>query len=69
VFGWAVAFEKAAVSCGLWKSSCEKAAVGKAEGRLVRGAVKLQAVCDIIVMPLVTYGYFGMKKYKFSPSK
>jgi hypothetical protein len=45
VFGWAVAFEKtAAVGCELWKSSCEKAVVGKAEDRLVRGVVKLQAV-------------------------
>jgi hypothetical protein len=53
VFGWAVAFEKDAVSCGLWKNSCEKVAVGKAEVRLVRGTVKLQAVCDILVMPLI----------------
>jgi hypothetical protein len=59
----------AVVSCGLWKSICEKAAVGKAEARLVRGTVKLQAVCDILVMPLITYGYFGMKNYKFFPSK
>jgi hypothetical protein len=41
VFGWAVAFEKTIVGCELWKSSCEKAVVGKAEGRLVKGAVKL----------------------------
>jgi hypothetical protein len=33
--------KKAAVGCELWKSSCEKAAVEKAEGRLVGGAVKL----------------------------
>jgi hypothetical protein len=35
VFGWAVAFAKAAVGCELWNSSCEKVAVGKAEDRLV----------------------------------
>jgi hypothetical protein len=35
VFGWVVAFAKAVVGCGLWKNSCEKAAVGKAEDRLV----------------------------------
>jgi hypothetical protein len=58
VFGWAVAFEKATVSCGLWKSSCEKAAVGKAKAHLVRGTAKLQAVCDILVLPVITYGYF-----------
>jgi hypothetical protein len=33
--------KKAAMGCELWKSSCQKAAVGKAEGRLVGGAVKL----------------------------
>jgi hypothetical protein len=57
VFGWAVTFEKAAVSYGLWKSSCEEAVVGKAEACLVRGTVKLQAICDILVMPLMTYGF------------
>jgi len=36
-----VAFEKAAMSCELWKSSCEKSAVEKAEDRLVGAAVKL----------------------------
>jgi hypothetical protein len=53
VFGWAVVFVKAAVSCGLWKSCCEKAAVGKAEYRLVRAAVrcgKLYAVGEIPVI-------------------
>jgi len=33
--------KKTAVGCELWKNSCQKAAVGKAEGRLVGGAVKL----------------------------
>jgi hypothetical protein len=35
VFGWSLTFEKAVVGCGLWKSSCEKVVVGKAEVRLV----------------------------------
>jgi hypothetical protein len=39
VFGWGAAFGKAIVSCGLWKTCCEKAAVGKAESHLVRAAV------------------------------
>jgi hypothetical protein len=36
VFGWVVAFAKAAVGCELWKSSCEKVAMTKAEDRLVQ---------------------------------
>jgi hypothetical protein len=47
VFGWAVAFGKAVVNCGLWKNCCEKAVVEKAEDRLVRTVVscgKLYAV-------------------------
>jgi hypothetical protein len=39
VFGWAVAFGNAVVSCGLWKSCCEKPTVGKAEDCLVTTAV------------------------------
>jgi hypothetical protein len=35
LFGFAVTFEKTAMSCGLWKSSCGKAVVQKAEDRLV----------------------------------
>jgi hypothetical protein len=34
-------FGKAAVSCGLWKSSYGKSAVGKAEAHLVKVALKL----------------------------
>jgi len=37
-----VDFKKAAVSCGMWKSCCGLRAMGKAESRLVRAAVKLQ---------------------------
>lgn len=41
--------EKATVNSGLWKSRCEKAAVGKAEGNLVGAAM----VKEITVMPLI----------------
>jgi hypothetical protein len=37
-----VAFEKAVAGCGLLKSSCEKAAVGKAEDRLVNQLLLLE---------------------------
>jgi hypothetical protein len=48
-------FGKAVVSCGLWKSCCEKAALEKAEDRLVRAVMscgKLYAVGEIPVIPL-----------------
>jgi hypothetical protein len=61
VFGWAVAFEKVFVGCGLWKSSCEKAAVGKAEDCLVRGAAKLQSVREVPVMPQNVWDMFICK--------
>ena len=41
LFGWAVAFEKVVVSCGLWKSCYELRAMGKIESRSVGAAVKL----------------------------
>jgi hypothetical protein len=68
VFGWAVTFGKAAVSCGLWKSYCEKAAVGKAEDRLVRVAVscgKLCAVGEIYIISLKVCGTVYKPKYSY----
>jgi hypothetical protein len=68
VFGWAVVFEKAAVSYGLWKSCCEKSAVEKAEDRLVRSAVsckKLYAVGEISVIPLKVCGTVYKPKYSY----
>jgi hypothetical protein len=68
VFGWAVDFEKAVVSCGLWKSCCEKADVGKAEDRLVRAVVscgKLCAVGKIPVIPLKVCGTVYKPKYSY----
>jgi hypothetical protein len=58
--------EKATVSCGLWKSRCEKAAVEKAEDRLVRAAVscgKLYAFGEILVIPLEVYETVYKPKY------
>jgi hypothetical protein len=49
VFGWSLTFEKAAVSCGLWKSYCEKVAVEKAEDHLVRAAVSCGKLCALWV--------------------
>jgi hypothetical protein len=61
-----MAFGKAAVSCGLWKSCCEKAAMGKAEDCLVRAAVscgKLCAMGEIPVIPLKVCGTAYKPKY------
>jgi hypothetical protein len=66
-----VVFEKAAVSCGLWKSCCEKAAAGKAEDRLVRTPVscgKLYAVGEIPVIPLNVCGTVYIPKYLYKPN-
>jgi hypothetical protein len=68
VFGWAVAFGKATVNCGLWKSYCEKTAMGKAENHLVRAAVrngKLYAVAEISVIPLKVCGTVYIPKYSY----
>jgi hypothetical protein len=68
VFGWAVAFEKATVSCGLWKNCCENAAVGKAEDRLVRAAVscgKLCAMGEIPIIPLKVCRTIYIRKYSY----
>jgi hypothetical protein len=68
VFGWAVTFAKTAVSCGLWKSCCEKAIVGKLENRLVRAAMscrKLCAVGEIPVIPLKACGPVYIPKYSY----
>jgi hypothetical protein len=68
VFGWTVIFGKAAVSCVLWKSCCEKAAVGKAEDRLVKAAVscgKLCAVAEIPVISLKVCGTVYKPKYSY----
>jgi hypothetical protein len=35
VFGWAVVFAKAVMSCGLWKICCEKTVVRKVEDCLL----------------------------------
>jgi hypothetical protein len=67
VFGWAVAFAKAAVSCGLWKSCCEKAAVRKVEDRLV-SCGKLYAVGEITVIPLKICGTIYIPKYPYKPN-
>jgi hypothetical protein len=48
-----VAFGKAAVSCGLWKSCCEKAAVEKVEDRLVRAAVSCGKLCVVGEKPVI----------------
>jgi hypothetical protein len=68
VFGWAVTFGKAAGSCGLWKSCCEKATMGKTEDGLVRAAVsygKLCAVGEISVIPLKVCGTVYIPKYSY----
>jgi hypothetical protein len=68
VFGWAVTFGKAVVSCGLWKSCYKKTAVGKAEDRLVRATVscgKLYAVGEIPVIPLKVCGTVCKSKYSY----
>jgi hypothetical protein len=68
VFGWAVIFGKAVVSCGLWKSCCEKTVVGKAEDHLLRAAVscgKLCAVGEIPVIPLKVCGTVYKPKYSY----
>jgi hypothetical protein len=68
VFGWAVAFGKAAVSCGLWKNCYGKAAVGKIEDLLVRAAVscgKLCAVGEIPVVSLKVSGTVYIPKYSY----
>jgi hypothetical protein len=48
-----VAFGKAVVSCVLWKSCCEKAAVEKAEDRLVRAAVSCGKLCVVREIPVI----------------
>jgi hypothetical protein len=61
-------FGKATVSCGLWKSCCEKATVEKAENRLVRAAVscgKPCAVGEIPVIPLKVCGTVYKPKYSY----
>jgi hypothetical protein len=61
-----VVFEKAVVNCGLWKTCCEKSAMGKAQDRLVRAAVscgKLCAVGEIPVIPLKVCGTVYKLKY------
>jgi hypothetical protein len=71
VFGWIMAFGKAALSCGLWKNCCEKAVVGKAEDRLVRAAVscgKLCAVGKIPVIRLKVCGSVYIPKYSYKPN-
>jgi hypothetical protein len=68
VFGWAVIFAKTAVSCGLWKSCCEKSAVEKAEDRLVRAVVssgKLCTVGEILVILLKVCGTIYIPKYSY----
>jgi hypothetical protein len=67
-FGWAVAFRKAAVSCGLWKNCCEKAVVEKAENRLIRAVVscgKLFAVGEIPIISLKICGTVYKPKYSY----
>jgi hypothetical protein len=71
VFGWVVIFGEAVVSCGLWKSCCEKAAVGKVEDRLVRVAVtcgKLCAVGEIPVIPLKVCETAYILKFSYKPN-
>jgi hypothetical protein len=71
VFGWAVAFAKVAVSCGPWKSCCEKSAVGKAEHRLVRAAVSSRKLCamgEIPVILLKVCRTVYIPKYSYKPN-
>jgi hypothetical protein len=68
VFGWAVAFVKAAMSYVLWKICCEKTVVGTAEDRLVRAAVscgKLCAVGEIPIIPVKVRGIVYVPKYSY----
>jgi hypothetical protein len=56
VFGWVVAFGKAVVSCGMWKSSCEKVAVRKV--LTVYNCIKLQVDLQADKSPIMVKGPF-----------